>query len=658
LPSRFTVRALVPGPGYEMVYLMPGDDTEEGQPTEVPVPFASTVFWMGHWADSEGDNVARVQVYKLDPNGAVSSFTLDQDVLAVQRELIKVLGGEHIHLTNNRKAHMAVHDYARSALQLISHSGKRMQITDHMGLRILPNGDLAATQGVHTIFKDGRIERSMLAKKLEDVAGQFQVPLPHDGVYGEWQPDVWPYVEERARRHVAFLKRHFGQPGMERFQLAIMMGLASPFMPFVTGEFQSGSVLPRGGLSVSLFSRESARGKTAAVQAAILAYGKPASLTNDGGALGATEMARVSRLTIHGTLPNIMDEMGSATPEQVANAVHMVANGASRERGNKEGGLNISAPWALINLMTTNTSQRDMIANVQESSDAIQRRLLEINVDGMPDHDLPSRHAFAQDLAVINRECTGALGAVIHREIVRMGLAAVTDLTMACVEKADKATGAKVADRFQYRGLGALLALHLTLAKLGIEVFPLKGIIDAFKVAHNSATDFIAENIISADGLANLSKMLHDLAPHTLVTEGETRLVNGRPDIEDRILNSSGRIPDVVHVRHIRSTGRSHLSVDASREWCRKHNIPETEIVKRGREEGVFKLFGKEGGPRKNSSEKFNLYKGLRQSTGTFIMCYTIDKRVLSRKLGIPEDDGLPTASTPPPPPTNVVPLR
>ena len=98
----------------------------------------------------------------------------------------------------------------------------------------------------------------------------------------------------------------------------------------------------------------------------------------------------------------------------------MVANGAGRERGNQDGGLNIAAPFALINLITTNTSQRDMIVNVQESSDAIERRLLEINVDGLPDHDRDQRHSFARDLTEVGANCIGALGAVIHREICRM----------------------------------------------------------------------------------------------------------------------------------------------------------------------------------------------------------------------------------------------
>ncbi len=647
MPPKFTVRARTPGPGYDMVYLMPGEDTEEGQPTEMPVPFASTVFWISHWADVQDDNVARVQAYKLNPSGSATAFMIDQDVLAMKNELIRYLGGQGIQLTNNRKAHMAVHDFARAAVQMITHSGKRIQIADHLGLRITERGELIATQGTHTIFPDGRIERSMIAKKLEQVADQFAIPLPHDGAHSDWKAeDVWPYIEERATRHVQFLQKYYGGSGMERFQLAIMMGLASPFMPFVTGEYQSGSVLPRGGLSISLFSRESARGKTTAVQAAILAFGKPASLTNDGGQLGATDNARVSRLALHGTLPNIMDEMGSASSESVANAVHMVANGASRERGNREGGLNLSAPWALMNLITTNTSQRDMIAIVQGQSDAIQRRVLEINVEGMPDHNRDDRHAFARDWTEMNSQCVGALGAIIHREICKAGLAEVTSLTMGCVEKADKATGAKVADRFQYRGLGALLALHVTLAKIGIEIFPLKGVVDAFKVAHNSGRDFIAENVMSTDGLELLSRMLHDLAPHTLVTETDQRRVYGHREAAERALNE--RMPDVVHARHIRALGRTYLSVEASKAWCREHEAcPKPRWSSAPAKSACSSCSrGRAGCPRRSSTST----RAWTTAPTPTSRCYSIDKRMLAQKLGHPDESGRgcrPCRSTP-----------
>ncbi len=651
LPEGFVVKARVPGPGYQMIQMKIDDeDPDTGAPTAKPVPFASTVFWMGHWADAQGDDVARVQVYKLDPSGTTVSFTLDQDVLASRNKLVEFLGGQGIHITNNAGALMGLHDYSRAALQLISHTGKRMQITDHLGMRILPSGELAATQGAHTIFGDGRIERSMLSAKLETVADQFAIPLPNDGVYGEWKSDVWPYIEERARRYVQFLQKYYGAPGLEQFQLAIMMGLASPFMPFVTGEFQSGSVLPRGGLSVSLYSRESARGKTTAVQSAILAYGKPAALTNDGGSLGATPKARVARLSMHGSLPNIMDEMGSASPEDVADAIHMVANGAAREKADRESGLNISAPWALINLITTNTSQRDMIAVVQESSDAIQRRLLEINVDGMPDHTHDLRHSFARDWAEINNQCVGAFGAIVHREICKLGLLKVTQLTMDCVERADKMTGAKVADRFQYRGLGAMLAMHVVVKAAGFEVFPIKGVVDAFKVAHDSTQDFIAQNVMSKNPLDVLAKLLHDLQPNTLITKSELRRTPGREEPPDQMMNA--RMPDVVQVRHVQDIGRSYVSVDALKAWCRKHGIAEGEITKRCRAEGIFKLHA--GG--RNSSEKYNLFKGLRENTGTYIMCYTIDRRKLAQKLGVADEMSL-TAQEPAPA-SNVVPLR
>jgi hypothetical protein len=129
----------------------------------------------------------------------------------------------------------------------------------------------------------------------------------------------------------------------------------------------------------------------------------------------------------------------------------------------------------------------------------------------------------------------------------------------------------------------------------------------------------------------------------------ETQRVAGRDDIGDRAID--GRVPDVVKVRHVLSSGRSYVSQDAAREWCREHNLQINEIVKRGVKELVFATFGS----RNLSSERYNLFKGMKTDTSGTVKCYAIDKKALSRKLGIPEDT---PQVMPPPPPSNVVPLR
>jgi hypothetical protein len=650
IPEGFSVVPEKKG-GYTLVARMESEDADTGQPTIKLVPITHDIFWLGQWAGAENsDDSARATLHLMTAEG-VKSYVFEQHVISSIPKLIEFCTDKAIIPTNHKSAGQAMQNLFRAALHHVKATHKRQQITDHLGLRIQPNGDLIATQGEYTIFKDGHIEQSMIASPLRGVARQFGINLPDPDMEGEWSPKVWESIEPLAKEHVAFLQKYYGGPGMERFQVAIMMGLASPFMPFVTGGFQRGATLPRGGLSVSLFSRESARGKTTAVMSAILAYGSPADLTNDSGKSGSTDIARIRRLEIHGTLPNIMDEMGSNAPASVASVVSSVGNGGSREVAKREGGLTISAPWALINLITTNTSQRDMIVAVQESSDAIQQRLLEINVEGVPEYDRKTREQFTYDWASVTRKCVGALGAMVHREIVKMGLDAATELAMRCSAKADTLLNANQSARFQYRGLGALLALHLTLAKIGIEIFPLKGVVDAFKVAYNAGQDFIVSNVMPTDGLELLSRMLHDFKPTMLVTRGLGRLDPRYPDREDTVLNDSGRVPQQVLARHFHDESLTVVVADAMKTWCKDKGVSEQEIIKKARTTGVLKLHGERSLP----SERMRLFRGLKIDDTNPVRCYYFHTQKLAHALGLPVAEVVPAGTAPA---SNVVPMH
>ncbi len=619
-------------------------DTGEVVPAVVNIPFTYDIFWFGQWAEADGtDDTAQVTLHLWTGTG-VKTYLLDQSLVASPFKLLEYLSGKAIHTTTHKRASQAMQDYAKAQLQRIKSVSKRPKVNDHLGLRILDDGELVCAHGAHVIYADGSIQKAMLGASLRTTAEQFPLPIP-ESFSGTWAPSVWDdHVMPLARQHVGFLQKYYSREGMEKFQLAIMMGLASPFMAFVTGEFFQGSSLPRmSALSVSLFSRESARGKTTACMSALLAYGKPSGLTNDSGKAGTTDNARVSGLSIFGTMPNVMDEMGGATPASVAGIISAVANGSGKARSKQDGGLSSSIPWALVNLVTTNTSQRDMISAIQNDSGAIQYRLLELNVEGVPEYDQATRDAFSADWAKLNRQCTGALGAVIHREICALGVERANKLVADCCAKASAAVKADQSARFQYRGLGALLALHLLLTRLGLAPFALGPMVEAFKVAHESGRDFVVDNVLPTDGLQLLSRVLQEMAPNTLVTEAETK-VNQHSTKFDMPLNA--RVPEVVHARHVKELGRTYLSVNALRAWCLKHGVSEPEIVRTARRDGVLvshdRLKGPKGTERKVvsvSAEYYNLAKGLRDSMELKCRVYTVNVRKLFQLLGAEPED-------------------
>lgn len=283
-----------------------------------------------------------------------------------------------------------------------------------------------------------------------------------------------------------------------------------------------------------------------------------------------------------------------------------------------------TVPWALVNLITTNTSQRDMIASIQDTSGAIQYRLLEINVEDMPEYDQAARDTFTDDWANLNRDCAGALGAVIHREICALGVAGVTKLVTECCAKASAYLKSDQTARFQYRGLGALLALQVLLQKIGLQPFALPGVLAAFRTAHDAGRDFVVDNVMPTDGLQLLSRALQDLSPHTLVTEEETHQGRFKTKFDEPL---NARVPDVIYARHVKMTGVTYLSVDALRVWCRDKGVVERDVLRAAKDAGVMRPWS--AGDRALTAANYNLMKGLRANQHLFCKCYAFNIKQL-----------------------------
>lgn len=614
-----------------LVYAMVVEkESETGDivPTTVHVPFSRDIFWLGQWAEAFDTKDSAQVTLNVWSRGSVKRYLLDQTLIASQSDLLKFLAGKSVFTLPHKRAAQAMQDFVKASMEKIRATGHRPKIGDHLGLRILEDGQLVAVQGNHAIYPDGHIEEAMLTPALLSVARKYKTPLPPEDS-GTWGPEVWPDIEQRAKQHVEFLRKHYSAQGMEKFQLAIMLCLSSPLMPFVDAGFFAGSTLPTGrSLSVSLFSRNGGRGKTTVMQAAMLAYGVPGNLVGDSSKESATDLARLAHLPMIGTLPSVMDEMGNNNDRTVSQAISVVANGMGRVRLSKDGALSETQPFALMNLIATNKSQRDMIATANDTTNAVQWRLLELEVDDMPEYDQAARDEFSVDWSTVNRDCAGALGAVLHRLICQAGVASINALVGKACSLAAQRLGAEQTGRFQYRGLGAMLAAHTLLAKAGLGIFPIDPLIAVFKEAYDAGAEFAKVNTQPTDGCQLLSRALQDLAPNTLVTENEThRGRNSGEDAYDRPLNERG-IPDVIEARHIRSTGVTYLSVDALKAWCKKQGLPERTIVRDAVAAGVIQMGVRANGAR-YSADFYVLTKGMRSDMKLRCRCYTVHTRKL-----------------------------
>lgn len=611
------------------------NDDGEMVPYQVVVPLTTDVFWFGRWADAENSgDTAQVTVHKLDGH-SIKSYTMDQSLIASRAELLKYLAGKSIHMSTDRRSGPGLEAYSKLMLQQIKDYSRRPKIFDRFGLRILDSGETVCSHGKYLIYPDGRIEEAMLSPALQSQADSYTIPLPQAN--GEWDGKVWAsHVMPRARQYVEFMHAAYSHKGMEKYQLAIMLALASPLMAFTTGAF-TGSKLPPNGLCVSLYSRNGGKGKTTAMRMAATAYGNPDVSTRVRNSMGTTELARLAVLSAAGSLPVLMDEMGGDAKEApaLAKLVSSVANGSARVRLKQDGSIVDSPPWSLICTFSTNVSHREMIALAQSESTAIQQRLLELDVEDATEFGQQDRASFEANMKRTIGECAGALGGVIHLMICSLGAQKMTEFVQAKVAEADRITQSKQGDRFQYRALGAVMALQELLQARKLAPFDIDGIVRQFRKATNEAQQFIKENVLPTSGLELLSRALTAMQPHTVITQNETRRARYVSEF-DAALNS--RMPTTVKARHVVSTGTTYISVDALREWCRENRVRESELLVPARRNGVMRRLNtntNDNGEPVAWAEKFNLLKGMRESTNTYTRCYAINTRTLAELTGV-----------------------
>ena len=629
IPAGFAVKPV--SSGHLLVWHMPIEvENEEGQrvPTFVDVPITHDIFWFSSWADAEHDDDDAQTVMVKWERTHYKSYKFDQTLIANQQKLREYLASKSVITSTHKHANRAMEEYTKSQINRIRDLAQRPKVTGRFGLRILPDQTMVCAQGKYVIYPDGRIQEAMLGSELLDLAKFFTLPLPPNGD-GMWPASVWEeHIIPKARKHVEFLRKHYRREGLEKYQLATMMGLASPLMAFVTGEYVSGTELPPNGLSVSLYSKDGGRGKSTLMKAISLAFAKPGGITTDMNQLGSTDKARIARMTMMGTLPIGLDEMGEISAKSATELVYAIANGASRQQATREGGLRMGTPWAFIAMLASNKSQREMLVSGSPNSTAVQYRMLELDVDNVAEFDHDQRVVFSEEWSAL-ADCAGALGAVIHRSICHLGVEKANKLVMSCVNKASERVGADQTARFQYRGLGAAMALHAILKSMNMELFDLDSIIAEFRHAHDAVKTFVADSAMPTDGLELMSMMLHELHSETVVTQDETRRCRHVTKF-DRSVN--GRVPPKVSVRHIISTRRSYLSVDAARQWATDRGVSLNKILSDCRSAGVMGSVYPSALP--GTSKMFNLLKSMEESNGAMVMCYAVEVHRLALTAG------------------------
>jgi hypothetical protein len=609
-------------------------DTGESVPIRIEVPFSHDVFWFSNWADAENEQNAGavITLHKYDEKfHRVKAFEFPMQLLATRSDLGKKLAEFGIMLTTDKRAPLAMDNYTRAQMERIKNSFRRVRIQDRFGMRIVDDGSLVCAHGRHVIYPDGTVRHAILGNDLRAAAQFFALPVP-EAFSGEWGPEVWDtHILPAARQHADFMRKHYSVQGMEKFQLAFMLGLSSPLMPFTSGDYLAGSQVPGGGLAVSLYESKGARGKTTLMRATALAFGRAAELSKDQNETSSTELARVAKLAMWGTMPAAFDEMGKMGEKAASTLISAVANGTMREQATKTMGLKSGGRWSLVCLMSTNKSLRDMLAAFEGDSAPVQNRLLELEVKDIPDYNRDQVASFTTDWADV-QNCAGALGAVIERELCALGVGRANKLVMDCVNRAAQLVNAVQDERYQFRALGAVLATQLILKKLGLDVFSTRALLACFQDATASTKEYVKDNVLTSDPIELLEKFLNDIRADTVVTR-----VEGDANTPAFALNP--QMPREIKGRFIKDKAlRLYFSADAFDKWCLERRVRGRDVIDACKEKGLFTPIIRsavgDDGQLLRLKLPFNLTKGLTTDITVNTKCYCISMARLALLQG------------------------
>lgn len=646
MPEKF--RVVPKGSGYIMAYkhmVSTVNELSEKVEMEVETPFTGVPFWFESWAAGSDDQDQALAVYCVWDvhRKRVARYTFATRNAAKPDTLFGTLAAQNIQVfptTNHSKAAMV--DFVKSSLEMMRNAGQRPKITDRFGTMFDSRGRVLVAQGAHLIDHEGRIVEGVVNERLRYRGNAYRMPLPPTSK-GSWEPDVWETdILPKAQRHIAYLREFYDHPNFSPYQLAIMLAWASPMLAFMQGSYRPGNNLPGIGLTVTLYSPRSGIGKTAAMHAAALAFGSPSDICLQLDRNSSTGNARQALLLQSGTMPSFMDEMEDVDARDLASLVSAVGNGTSKARMTKDLSLTGGVTMALVNVMSTNKSHREIVAADRDESPAVQFRMLEIECSGVAAVDQARGMEETRARSALH-DCAGAVGAMIHRRMCAMTPEELNALGLSCADTACSMLNGRQDGRFLWRALGAMLAVRRMLKMDGLSVFSIDTLRAEFQKWHDAGYEFAQDRALPSDGGAIMAAFLSDVSGSILVTRTETHRIGGRDTVGDIPLND--RIPDPVIARAVLNLHCVYVKTSALRDWCIKKKIGSNELLVKCREAGLVEV----PDPKfpKQLNHRMDLFKGTKIAQG---VRDSVLKVLLDKLPG--EIAGMPTSAA------NVVELR
>jgi hypothetical protein len=589
--------------------------------------FCEEVFWFESWTSSgQGDDSDSARVvlrWHVNSQGTTNTYVLPTGALAARHDILKTLSEKGITTCGVDAASTTMmHSYTNSQFALARQLAARQAVRTRFGLQFDGLGTDAkfiCAQGKYMIYPDGHIEEAVIGKKLEPYRNALTIKALPPSPTGRWGKSTWhSHVIPAAAQQVEFFKRYYGKPGYEIAQLAVMLMMSSPFMLFAADTMLTpGAQLPPAGLTVSLYSSNSGKGKTSMQRAVASCFGDPATLVLSGSQEDATMNYQSGMAAALGTMPYFLDEVTRNGAEEAGALINRIANGSDRRRANRDGSPREVNTWSLVASVSSNLPQRELLSGAQKYSDALQMRLIELTCE-FPDLEHGAHVQYEADRDALLVPNYGALGAVLNLAIITAGPDRMRQrVQKAFAEAATLLPGSTQRERFMQRGMACVLACHDVLVATKLALFDRDTLIEQYRNCVREAVDYTASLRRDPDDL--LRKMISDLSTQIIVTTQDRNLRNN--SAPEMVVNRQQlRAPYVG--RRIEQAKVLYLMGDTMRQWAVDNHVSFTELLTFARKNNLLRCID---GSETPTSKRFKITRGTDLST-VYGSCYAIDE--------------------------------
>lgn len=568
----------------------------DGESVKVVVEkhIASRLFWFESCTMSTGDEESSTQiemVVVLNPSSLRRQrFHVPASALVDNSAFAKAMLSRNVLFTHEDKSQHLTRKYMIMEYERIQNE-TRYAIRSRFGYDWFSNAGtdtFVCAYGDLLQYPGGKLERVMMNPALEGTKQHLLPGALPPSEKGSWDMSAYKqHIQPAAKKYAEFVKKHYSGPQFRDHRVAMAIGIGSAYLVFTDpGGLVPGGAMPANGGVVSLFSTETGKGKTALQNVIGAAFSAGKSLIG-GDKSGATHLSRVYTASQLGVFPLLLDEVSQNDVAQQASEIQNFANGQARITATRTGGVRKPSNWSLVTVMSTNTSQVDLILNAegQVNKEALLARILEIDFGKAPEVD-PANSSYRNDFAEVS-QYGGAIGMLLTHAAVTLGRNQMAELSRDEFQSVCEQFGMEQNSRFYGRMFAAALLANRTLARMGVNLFDTEDLVEGFRVCTQRLVGNLKVGRKTVE--EHLGNMLDDFAKHIAVTTSwPSRGSNRAPT---PLLNETNLQLPVVG-REVKDKGFVMLRAKDVAQWCAKRRINHDKFIDSLRETNRLVLDG------------------------------------------------------------------